>query len=272
MNVLENLRLAFLGWQEYLDSEKYIVFFFLILLIFWLRNRWDFQKHLLNYSVGMAVLCIFPPTAACLMLYQTRFYDYPWILALIPVNTVIAMGGTVLLSWLFDNRRVKGRDKALIIGVLLFLLVLSGSRPEEGWMVRNTAAQKEVSMEVLGEIPSDGGLLWAPTDILEYSRELRPDIPLLYGRNMWQKDMNSFAYDVYDEDTTACYEWMDMAENYYAQSGFPVDDIQWFHFLKERNVKYLVLPRALKETTRQRIERYYGTQAKQIGDYYLLTL
>ena len=92
MRVWEYLKNACLGWQNYLDAEKYIVFFFLILLIFWLRNRWDSQKHLLNYSVAMAVLCIFPPTAVLLMLYQTRFYDYQWSLAMIPVKTVIAMG------------------------------------------------------------------------------------------------------------------------------------------------------------------------------------
>lgn len=162
MRVWEYLKNACLGWQNYLDAEKYIVFFFLILLIFWLRNRWDSQKHLLNYSVAMAVLCIFPPTAVLLMLYQTRFYDYQWILAMIPVNTVIAMGGTLLLGWLFDNRRVKTRDKALVIGAMLFILALSGSKPETGWMVKDTKAEKAIASEVLSEIPGTEGFCGRP--------------------------------------------------------------------------------------------------------------
>ena len=272
MRVWEYLKNACLGWQNYLDAEKYIVFFFLILLIFWLRNRWDSQKHLLNYSVAMAVLCIFPPTAVLLMLYQTRFYDYQWILAMIPVNTVIAMGGTLLLDWLFDNRRVKTRDKALVIGAMLFILALSGSKPETGWMVKDTKAEKAIASEVLSEIPGDGGLLWAPTGILEYSRELRPDIPLLYGRNMWQEDMNSFSYDVYDEKAVECYNWMYYAQIYYAQLEQYVARPDWYDYIEEQNVHYIVLPAALEDSIRLRIEWHYRTESKKIGDYYLLTL
>ena len=159
-----------------------------------------------------------------------------------------------------------------MIGAMLFILALSGSKPETGWMVKDTKAEKAIASEVLSEIPGDGGLLWAPTGILEYSRELRPDIPLLYGRNMWQEDMNSFSYDVYDEKAVECYNWMYYAQIYYDQLEQYVARPDWYDYIEEQNVHYIVLPAALEDSIRLRIEWHYRTESKKIGDYYLLTL
>lgn len=272
MSVMEYLRNACLGWQNYLDAEKFIVFFFLILLIFWLRNKWDDYKVLFDYSVMMAVFCIFPLTAVGLMLYQTKYYDYQWILSMIPVNTVIALGGTVLLSQLREYKKMKNGQKWFVVFVLVSILVLSGSKSETDWQVKNGPEQKAQIQQILREIPGEQVVLWAPDDVLAYSRELRPDIKLLYGRDMFQKDLGGFSFDVYDAKTIACHDWMVLAQTYYEQSRFPIDDIYWFDWIVEKGVNTVILPESLRESTRKRIERHYHTVSRKVGDYYLLTL
>lgn len=272
MSVTEYLRNACLGWQDYLKSEKLIVFFFLVLLIFWLRNKWDDYRVLFDYSAVVAFVCIFPPTAVGLMLYQTKYYDYQWILALIPINTVIALGGTVLLSQLREFKKIKNSRKWFVVFVLFSILVLSGSKSETDWQVKDGKERKAQVQAVLQEISGDQRVLWAPDDILEYSRELRPDINLLYGRDMFQKDLGGFSFDVYDAKTVACYDWMVLAQTYYEQSRFPIDDIYWFDWIVEKGVNVVILPESLRESTRHRIERHYHTESRKVGDYYLLTL
>ena len=141
----ELLKNAWLGWRDMTTPGK-LAGVWLVALCYLLYHRKKLrQTSLLLYAAVSTAAVILPVTAVLLMLYQTRFYDYQWILAMIPVNTVIAMGGTLLLDWLFDNRRVKTRDKALVIGAMLFILALSGSKPETGWMVKDTKAEKAIA-------------------------------------------------------------------------------------------------------------------------------
>lgn len=272
MRVMELLKNACLGWQNYLSAEKLIFFFFLILLIFWLRNKWDDYRLILTYSLCASALCIFPPTAVGLMLYQTKYYDYQWILAFIPINIVIALGGTLILCQIKANKKLKAVEKWGIFVVLLAILLLSGNKLEKDGKVRDTKMEKERTLEVLREIPVNQAVLWAPDTILEYSRELRPDIKLLYGRDMFEKDVEGFSFDKYEENTIACHDWMVWAQVYYDISGFPVDDIVWFDWIVEKGVNTVILPANLKESTRKRIERHYHTESKKVGDYYLLTI
>ena len=45
----------------------------------WFTGRGKGQKALLLYASLAAACCVLPVTAALLMAYQTKFYDYEWI-------------------------------------------------------------------------------------------------------------------------------------------------------------------------------------------------
>ena len=51
--------------------------------------------------------------------------------------------------------------------------------------------------------------LWAPQEILSYTRAVDGQICLLYGRNMWDRYLDAYIYDTYDETREQLYLWME---------------------------------------------------------------
>ncbi len=93
---------AWRGWLEYEESNKLIVLFLLVLLLFWLLELGERQhRRIFGYCAAMGVLCVCPVTAVILMRYQTLFYDYRWIWAFVPCTAMIACGGVLLLDRLW---------------------------------------------------------------------------------------------------------------------------------------------------------------------------
>ena len=102
----ELIQNAQLGWQEYTENGKMVALFLLALVIFWFgkREKWEKHKALFQYSTLVAVFCIYPLTAALLMLYQTRFYDYEWIWNVAPITLVVSLTITLLLTEIREKK------------------------------------------------------------------------------------------------------------------------------------------------------------------------
>ncbi len=242
------LHFAYHGFREYMGSGKLIFFFLLVLFLLWIRGRWEEQKTLLTYSSVIFLLCAFPPTAVFFMLYQTAFYDYRMILCLVPVTAVTAYGAAVLLENLWDSRRIKQSQKIGVL-ILLILLAVAGSRfGVSGVTVQDRQQEKKELEEVLTQI-DENAMIWGTSTVMENARVLRPDIQLLYGRDLWQTDLNGLSYEEYPKEAVECYEWMEKAQDVELLMQNLLPEFDRSSWLIRQGVDYAILPGNLPEET-----------------------
>ncbi|MBR5247691.1 MAG: hypothetical protein IKV27_01905 [Lachnospiraceae bacterium] len=218
----ELIRNGISGWFAYTDAGKYAVLFLGVLLCYWYRKAGagpaDEPKghlwRLMIYASIMAAAVIFPLTAVLLMKYQTKFYDYKWLWSVVPVTLIIAYGaaGTYLEVC---RSRWKGNvlKPAGLAAVGLAVIFLCGNLNVGSCEGADTATDKVRTVRILDKLAESGDTdticLWAPREILVHVRGQNGQIQLLYGRNMWDVALNAYAYDVYDQETIALYEWME---------------------------------------------------------------
>lgn len=223
--MLELVRNAAEGWSRYTDEGKYAVLLLGILLYLWYvraacgdHSRKDkkqsMEKLFFSYAALTAAAAVFPPTAAILMLYQTKFYDYEWIWSAVPVTAVMAYGMAMLyLKWYRAGGPKKLFRSLTAAGAGLALLFLCGNLGSPGYDGRTEAAVEEKAALLLDKLAETGDTenicLWAPAEVLSYVRRLDGNITLLYGRNMWEEALNAWSYDAYEPETKALYQWME---------------------------------------------------------------
>ena len=217
----ELIRNGISGWFAYTDAGKYAVLFLGVLLCYWYRKATgaaDEPKghlwRLMTYASITVAAVIFPLTAALLMKYQTKFYDYKWLWSVVPVTLIIAYGAAGIYLEIC-RRRLKGNvlKQAGLAAAGLAVIFLCGNLNVGSCEGADTAMDKVRTAKILDKLAESGNTdticLWAPREILAHVREQTGQIQLLYGRNMWDVALNAYAYDVYDQETIALYEWME---------------------------------------------------------------
>lgn len=271
---------AWLGWNNYMWAGK-LTALFLAALLFLLsgigrKGKRTENMSLLFYAAVMAACCIIPVTAAVLMLYQTRFYDYEWVWCLVPATAVTAYGAAVF--WEECGNRFPGRERKSTVGavsLLLAVLLLCGGMGSGTWDHRQQAWERERAEAVLNELKERTAgrelCLWAPREIVEYVRELDGGIRLIYGRNMWDGSLNAYAYDTYDDAVYALYRFMER-EAEMAQTDEPVTAAECAEILLRKGVNCILLPQTMEAEERMQLESALRTEAERLGDYYLLSL
>lgn len=290
----ELVRNAWLGWSRYTDNGKAAALLLAVLLFLWLEKRLE-EKSLLLYTTAMAALCICPLTAALLMVYQTKFYDYEWIWSLVPVTLATAVGGTVFLAEIWKNYGWRESWKSAVLTALcLGVLFLCGSLGRQAWQEGQTftnleaegrgqiAAALDIILE--GENTSGQGntenpqavCLWAPWEVMECARAYSGRICLPYGRNIWDDALNAYSYDVYDDTVREMYEWMCRIEegvqdqgSIPAKSGETAEEKKLLQKALDTGVNRLLLPDDVGEETLSLVEKVLGTQARELEGYYL---
>ena len=307
----ELIRNAWLGWLNYTDKGKAAALFLAVLLFLWLGKYREY-KRLLLYTTCMAVLCIFPPTAAILMLYQTRFYDYQWIWSMVPVTLMIAWGGVIFLTGIWENYRKKGIFRpACMTFFVLALLLLCGNMGNQEWQSERTWQQPQIERaleavlrgENLGGTEGNGDsqdiCLLAPREIVEAARAYSGEIGLFYGRNMWDAALNAYSYDVYDKDVQEIYQWMCMLEDGNEQlvsgneeagneqlmgsnqeaaneqsmnRGGEAENQKILQKALDKGVNRILLPESAGGETVSDIERILDVQAQKLDGYYLICI
>ncbi len=204
---------AWSGWTGYTDDGKLPVLLMAVLLFLWFGRKQKEQRALLLYASVMTVCCILPMTAAVLMLYQTKFYNYEWIWSLVPVTAVTAFGLTVF--WTEYRAGNAGQWKKVLPVTLLMLAVLlfCGSLGKSVWDREERKEERARAYSVVERLSGRGAgerlCLWAPREIMEYAREKDAGILLPYGRNIWDGFLNAYSYDIYNEDTVMMEQWME---------------------------------------------------------------
>ena len=217
--MLEMIKNAWTGWQNYTDNGKLAALVIAVLLYLGICGRQKGPgKRLVSYGIWFLVLCVCPLTAAILMCYQTGFYDYQWIWSLVPVTALIAFGGTVFLNTYWKpGRGWKSVLHNVIVTVAsVLILVICGGMGLESVDVSQIRENKVHSEDVLGQVQALYGediCLWAPADILEYAR-IDGRGQLLYGRNMWDVALNAYSYDSYSKELVELYAWMEYLDDW----------------------------------------------------------
>lgn len=230
---------AWLGWENYISLGKLAALFWaaVLFLLLGVRPRGS-RRGLLLFGAVAGAACMVPVTAAVLMLYQTKFYDYQWVWSMVPMTAVTAWAAVEFAESCGKfGEGGKNSSRRLIAAVLLAAVLLfcggmrgiGGSRDEAGqpagpveWnsaealaSARDQAAARQQAKEVLAELREQAGeqdiCLWAPRSILEYARELDGGIRLVYGRNMWDISLNAFSYDGYGPQLEQLYRFMEQA-------------------------------------------------------------
>lgn len=296
----ELLRNAWLGWQNYIDAGKYVVFAMVVLLLFWFGNEKGqdavdeltdcaeieheciTKRALFLYGTIMVLACICPITAAILMVYQTRFYDYQWIWSLVPVTLLIGVG--FVGFYLCHVDRLKRGAKAVLVALAVATMVLAGRMGapiEEAVETGQLEATKTVVAELI-EQSGDGVIcLWAPQEIVTYVRALDGEIVLPYGRDMWDGHLGAYSYDTYTPEAEALYRYMSGVERWGEYNPSVEDEqgqtiiLQGDEYLKQAvnmGITHILLPRNSLPETVQQAEQVLEGAAQEIEGYYLFVL
>lgn len=271
---------AWSGWQGFTDEGKLAALFLALAGYLLVSRRKGSQRRLTVYGSVAAVLCIFPVTAAVLMKYQTLFYDYPWIWSIVPFTAVIALGGVIFLTDCWKKGRgyrtflYNAALTLLSAGVLVLCGGLGVNRIDGEQERQNreyaTAVLEEMDENYMGFGEETGFCLWAPREILEYTRTENSKIRLLYGRNMWDLALNAYSYDSYSQEQIDLYEWMEHLTDY----GVSIDDAEGQEYVRKAfsmGVDCILLPAGMQgwnpaETAWDDVE------TKELGQYYLLRM
>lgn len=279
----ELLRNAASGWANYKGSGKMAALLLAALAYLWFTGRGKGQKALLLYASLAAACCVLPVTAAVLMAYQTKFYDYEWIWSMVPLTAVTAYGAALFLAQQWKKDAGGWRRGLPVTLLLLLALGLCGNLGGDAGARAERRAEREEACAVAGMLaeryPGEDICLLAPQAILEYAREADGRLRLAYGRNMWDISLNGYAYDTYDKKTVNLYRWMGWAEQS-AGVWMPEEDREEMLATVERRaedavelgVNCILLPAGVPGEIRERMEAALGTRAEEMGDYIVFAL
>ncbi len=214
------------GYAELTGGGQYLALFFVALIGFYFYPGKK-ERIYWYYSVAMSLVLLFPVTAWVLWKYQTRFYAYGHLWALVPITGMIAYGGVLLLEMaqercadhkLFGHKKYSGE---LLLAVFGLVILLAGSVTPVPQNRQETANDQKIparQMQALEWIQEnvEEPCLWAARDVLEYARAYSGNFELIYGRNMWELSLNGNTYDWYDQQVLDMYEQM---EDYEFEAG-----------------------------------------------------
>lgn len=295
--MMELLQKAWAGWGDYITQGKLAALLLMVLLFLWFTKRTERQKRLIIYTTIAVACCIFPVTAAVLLGYQTRFYDYEWIWSVVPATAVTAYGMTIFLTDFLTKegpeRKVTKVSVALVCLSAIFLCGTLGAKKDDSYsaymnvlypyqnggseeMFRRQAYE---AVEDIQRITGDGEVvLWAPIEVMEYAREADARIRLLYGRNMWDDSLGAYSYDTYDETLYNLYLWIETAdgsldlwsEQLREEAASLPEAEDCVKKARELGVNCVLLSLETDEETVQMVADIFGAKAQQTEEYWVI--
>lgn len=266
-----------LGWQNYTNQGKLAVLLLAGLLWFWFGKKEHRQRYatLIIYATVMAVMCILPITAALLMCYQTRFYDYQWIWNLVPSTIVTALAGTLLWTGLMEQYGKQKGKVVKCVGITLALIgviCFCGRMGLRTWDVETDTkmAETTVFLEAIRSVEQQEDIvLWAPRDIMGYTRMLDSSVQLVYGRNMWDPSLSTYSYDTYSRAVTELYEWMLCME----KTGFAPEGTDCRAYMEKalaEGVNHIFVPEYIWPPLLEEMETALDVKAEKVANFYWL--
>lgn len=273
----ELIKNARIGWMDYTETGKLAALLLLALLWFWFSHKESSHRYraLVLYTTVMTACCICPLTAAVLMTYQTRFYDYQWIWSMVPLTIVVALAGTLL--WFTLTKKYAGGKNRIwkvigITAVMLAVVFLCGPMMQNNGRPKEIASGQEEAARILAPLLEESEkkeiTIWAPGKIMENARAFSGAICMPYGRNMWDPALNAYSYDTYGEAEHALWKWMNHAE----ETGEGSGAAECMDLAIQLGVTHILLPGSIEPQVLTEIEAYLELQAEKVEGYYLLKL
>lgn len=278
----ELLRNAWLGWLDFTSGGKLAGLFLAALVYLWLSGKWKAHKTLFFYAVSITLCCILPLTAAVLMLYQTRFYDYVWLWSLAPVTAVTAWAAVEVTERLTADTRIsKWKIRFPVTVLLLMILALSSGTVKSVFDPEKERQERQQAWEVLETLEKnqDGEIcLWAPREILAYAREFDGSVKLLYGRNMWDYSLDAYSYDIYPNEMRELFLWMENADSDGVavvkdeeRGNIVLNGADCVTAALEEGANCILLPDSIEPQIVREIVETVDVELSQVGKFYLLT-
>lgn len=222
--MMEYIKNAAAGWLRFNQNGKFAALLLGVLLYLWYA-RMVRQKEgtgrerpagewFVGFATVSAILSSVPVSAALLLMYQTKFYDYEWIWSFVPMTAAIAYGMTQLYCGCCEKYWKDQLLKPAAVAALgLLVIALCGNLQGSWYKSGDTALTMEITGEIMDDLAGNGNTedicIWAPREVLENARAVDGSVKLLYGRNMWDTALSAYSYDVYDPEINMLYEWME---------------------------------------------------------------
>ncbi len=268
----ELLANAWQGWINFNSAGKLSAALLISLVLLWVYSKRVPQKTFLVYTSVVTAACIIPLTAAALMLYQTKFYDYEWIWSIVPLTAMIAMALTMFLTEYL--RGISKGDRRTEIAVFLLVLaglLFCGDMGVKAWNGAGEKRERQEAAQVLAvakeRMAERHILLWAPEEIMGYARQTDASVELIYGRNMWDEALNAYAYDIYPDEIHDLYLWMEADPEELSEA-----DVFCAEAALRAGVNCVLIPADKPEKTVGYLERLFRAEAERVGEYYLLAV
>ncbi|MBR1860424.1 MAG: hypothetical protein IJ796_00975 [Lachnospiraceae bacterium] len=172
---------------------------------------------LLLYGITISLLLCIPFTALVLRHFQTVFFSYSQLWAMVPVIPIIAAVFTcasTLLKKLSKGKAIALTGLMLAIPILFFGI---GSGKKTG---DELTGQKEYEISYEEAIPvlerlseaasgrKNGLTILSTPAITEYSRQYSGNIKTIFGRDIWDGSLAAYNYTVYDSDHINLFHWL----------------------------------------------------------------
>lgn len=304
------LKTALNGWTDYTQHGKFAALLLVAMLYLGYtirrsnalyagavsKDRNKTTMTLWLYTGLTALSCICPLSALFLMKYQTAFYSYVWIWAVVPQTALIAWAAAEFLCGLWKKRTLTN----LMATVILLGIVFLSSNPVSEWTKEQTAQIPVMDMTIqqnpetspwetlsdlteyrLTESGDTSFTLWAPKEIMAAARAYSAEIYPVYGRSIWDASLGSYSYDTYATGQEDLYLWMShleaTGETEYVRmdestGARTIDFADCLKYAAEKNVDIVLLPGNLRKETLSELQNTAGSKLQPLDGYYLLTM
>lgn len=164
-----------------------------ILYLYVSRNK---KRDLFSYSIFVTILVLFPVTRWVISKYFQDFYSVEALYWILPVLLVIAY--VFMEVW---SEQQEKRKKVFFIPIACLLIILCGrlSHSYEYVSTNIDEEMKEVYQMILEEASETDILLVAPRELMEHARQYDARLLTVYGRDLWENELDYVFYDQYEE-------------------------------------------------------------------------
>lgn len=226
VNMAEFFRFLKNSYNSLTESGQFLMLFMVSLLLLWLIKEFA-KKEFRQFATIMLLLLLCPVSVKLLLLYQTQFYGYENLWAMLPMTAVLACAAAAAVSKISSGyaaergrlrKTVSGKRErvyeALAAAVLALLLFFCGTLTSAKEMTEQDFDGDKLPKEAaevlrLLEIPDEGGVfLLAPDEVAAWARIYSGHILLPYGRNLWETELSAYIYDAYMGDMAELHNWM----------------------------------------------------------------
>jgi len=271
--MIEYVTSIWANWLTFVDETKIVGLFIVVAMTIWLLELWQKRRTFFMTCVVCVVLCFVPFTAMGLLLYQTAFYAYDWIWALIPMIPFLAYGGTEVYAKIWSERKLPKYTRLVLtaLGLAICGLSISFAGPgmqetAKGNRIQDTKQTLEIVEEYGEETLGQELFLWAPREIVAYARVIAPQIHLYYGRDMWEEELDVLTDDRYTKKQKEDYLWMEQVGDAYAQVE-DADAVEQIRQAISDGVNVILFGKDTGKEVIASLEQFFSVKAGTIKGY-----